>query len=281
MRSITDMEKQIQNEYSIETIENFRDLGGIRTADGKTVKKGKLFRCAALHGASEEDIQRIRELGIDTIIDFRSHREAYVHPDPVIEGIRNLNISLFKERERHEGVERTDNDDPFYEMMIKASLDHPTMFAEHLTGAYRDLVSGEAAIAGYTRFFELLASEECDKVLWHCSAGKDRTGVAAILLLEAMDADRQTIRENYLATNQYLGRTLKEILGLVKEMAGEHEHYEAICDSFATAMSASEIFIDTCYKTIEEQAGSPQAFLEKYLHVDENMRRKLKEKYCE
>ena len=275
------MEKQIQNEYKIQEIENFRDLGGIRTNDGKTVKKGKLFRCAALHNASEEDIQRIRELGIDTIVDFRSHREAYVHKDPEIEGIRYCNISLFKERERHEGVERTDNDDPFYEMMIKASFDHPTMFAEHLSNAYRDLASGEAAIAGYIRFFELLAGEECDKVLWHCSAGKDRTGVAAILLLEALDADRQMIRENYLATNLHLGRTLKEVLGLVKDMAGEHENYEAIRDSFMTALSASETFIDTCYRTMEEQAGTPQEFLEKYLHVDEEMRKKLKEKYCE
>ena len=281
MRSITDMEKQIQNEYPIETIENFRDLGGIRTNDGMTVKRGKLFRCAALHGAGEEDIQRIRELGIDTIIDFRSHREAYIHPDPEIEGIRNYNISLFKERERHEGVERTDNDDPFYEMMIKASFDHPTMFAEHLTGAYRDLVSGEAAIAGYARFFAILAGEKCDKALWHCSAGKDRTGIAAVLLLEALDADKQQIRENYLLTNLYLHKTLNEVLGLVDEIAGDHEHHDAIHDSFATALSASEHFLDTAYETMIEKAGSPSAFLEQYLHVDEAMRKKLKEIYCE
>ncbi|MBQ6559279.1 MAG: tyrosine-protein phosphatase [Erysipelotrichaceae bacterium] len=275
------MEKQIKNDYRIESIENFRDLGGIRTNDGKTVKKGKLFRSAALHDVSEEDICRIKELGIDTIIDFRSRREASVHKDPEIEGVAYYNLSLFREIERREGVERTDNDEPFYEMMIKASYDHPTMFAEHLSSAYRNLISDEPAIVGYTRFFELLSGDDCDKVLWHCSAGKDRTGVAAILLLEDLGADRQMIRENYLLTNLHLGRTLNEVLGKVKEIAGEHKNYEAIRDSFKTAMSASEQFIDTCYKTMEEMAGSPQEFLEKYLHVDEEMRRKLKEKYCE
>ena len=102
-----------------------------------------------------------------------------------------------------------------------------------------------------------------------------------MLLLEALDADRQMIRENYLETNRHLGRTLNEVLALVKKMAGEHENYEAIRDSFVTAMSASEHFIDACYETMRELAGTPQAFLEKYLHVDEDMRRKLKEKYCE
>ncbi|MBR4461643.1 MAG: tyrosine-protein phosphatase [Erysipelotrichaceae bacterium] len=275
------MDKQIENEYKIESIENFRDLGGIRTNDGKTVKKRKLFRSAALHDASEEDIRRIKELGIDTIIDFRSCREADVHRDPEIDGVAYYNLSLFRERERHEGVERTDNDEPFYEMMIKASYDHPTRFAEHLSSAYRNLVSDEVAIAGYTRFFEILASEECDKVLWHCSAGKDRTGIAAVLLLEALGADRQMIRENYLLTNLHLGRTLNEILGKVDELASKHENYEIIRDSFKTALSASEDFIDTCYETMKEQAGSPLEFLETYLHVDEEMRKKLKEKYCE
>jgi protein-tyrosine phosphatase len=269
----------MQDKYQIEHIENFRDLGGIRTNDGKIVKSGKLFRCAALHTASQEDIAEIRRLGIDTVIDFRSSREASVHKDPEIEGVRYCNISLFKEK--NEGVERTDNDDPFYEMMVKASFDHPNRFAEHLSAAYRQLVSEEQALRGYTRFFEILAGDDCQIPLWHCSAGKDRTGIAAVLLLEALDADRQMIRENYLETNRHLGRTLNKVLALVKEMAGEHENYEAIRDSFATAMSASEHFIDACYETMRELAGTPQAFLEKYLRVDEDMRRKLKEKYCE
>ena len=73
--------------YPMEKIENFRDLGGIRTKDGKQVKSGKLFRCAALSAASPNDIEKIKELGIDTIVDFRSIGEVKIEKDPEIERI--------------------------------------------------------------------------------------------------------------------------------------------------------------------------------------------------
>lgn len=62
--------------YQMENIENFRDLGGIVTTGNKKVKEGKLFRCADLSSATENDIEKIKQLGIDTIIDFRSTAET-------------------------------------------------------------------------------------------------------------------------------------------------------------------------------------------------------------
>jgi protein tyrosine/serine phosphatase len=89
------------------------------------------------------------------------------------------------------------------------------------------------------------------------------------------------IRENYLLTNKYLHRSTSEVLDAVKKIAGDHKDYEAIRDSFATAMSASELFIDACYKTMIDKAGSPEAYLEQYFLIDENKKNRLKEKYCE
>ena len=265
--------------YPMDNIENFRDLGGIRTSDGKQVKKAKLFRCAALAPASQRDLERIKELGIDTIIDFRSTREAESRKDPEIEGTEYHHISLFKEK--MEGVERGGKEERFYEWMIKASFDDPDLFARQMVQNYSTLISEEQAVAGYRRFFQVRIDESNEKILWHCSIGKDRTGIAAILLLEALDADRQMIRDNYLQTNLYLGRSIEEVMEKVKEKAGKHEHYEAIRDSFVMAMSASERFIDACYRTMNEKAGSPAAYLERYFGIDAGMKKLLKEKFCE
>ena len=265
--------------YPMEKIENFRDLGGIKTKDGKHVKNGKLFRCAALFPASENDIKKIRELGVDTIIDFRSNGEVKSEKDPEIEGTVYHHINLFKEK--LEGVEKENKEERFYEWMARQSLENPSLFAENMVRNYSTMVSEETALRGYRRFFDILLDDNSDKVLWHCSAGKDRTGIAAILLLEVLDCDREMIRENYLLTNKYLHRSTSEVLDAVKKIAGDHKDYEAIRNSFATAMSASELFIDACYKTMIDKAGSPEAYLEQYFLIDENKKNRLKEKYCE
>ena len=265
--------------YPMEKIENFRDLGGIRTKDGKQVKNGVLFRCAALSPATENDIERIRELGIDTIVDFRSNGEVRFEKDPDIEGVKNHHVTLYKEK--LEGVEKVNKEERFYEWMVDQSLEHPSLFADQMVRNYSTMVSDEHAIAGFRKFFDILLDKSSKKVLWHCSAGKDRTGIAAILLLEALDVDREMIRENYLLTNRYLNRSLSEVLGAVKERAGQHRNYKAILDSFKAAMSASDLFFDACYKTMIDKAGSAEAYLEEYFHIDQDMKKKLKEKYCE
>ena len=265
--------------YPMENIENFRDLGGIKTKDGKKVKQGKLFRCADLSSASPKDIEKIKQLGIDTIVDFRSTAETLAKNDPDIEGIRYNHINLFKER--LDGVERTNKEDRFYEWMIEQSYDYPNRFADQMVRNYSTMISEDYPVEGYRRFFRILLDDDCDKILWHCSAGKDRTGIAAILLLEALDADKEMIYDNYLETNLHLERSISEVCEIVKSLAGDHQEYERIRESFAKAMSADISFIDTCYKTMNDDAGSPQAYLEKYFGIDKQAKAKLKDKYCE
>ena len=265
--------------YPMRNIENFRDLGGIKTKDGKRVKQGKLFRCADLSSAAPEDIEKIKELGIDTIVDFRSTAETLVRKDPEIEGVKYNHINLFKER--LDGVERNNKEERFYEWMVEQSYDYPNKFADQMVKNYSTMISEDYPVEGYRRFFRILLDDNSDKILWHCSAGKDRTGIAAILLLEALDGDKEMIYENYLETNLHLERSLSEVFEIVKSLAGDHKEYEKIRESFATAMSASTAFIDTCYQTMNEKAGSPQAYLEKYFNIDKEAKEKLKKKYCE
>lgn len=265
--------------YQMENIENFRDLGGIVTTGNKKVKEGKLFRCADLSSATENDIEKIKQLGIDTIIDFRSTAETLSKKDPEIENIRYYHINLIKDK--LDGVERKDNGDHFYEWMIEQSYDYPNRFAEQMIRNYSTMISDDYPLNGYRKFFEILLDEKSDKILWHCSAGKDRTGIAAILILEALGAKKDQIYENYLETNKHLKHSVSEVKETVKRKAGGHRNYEAILDSFTKAMSASEDFIDNCYRTMIEKAGDPKAYLEKYLNIDEEARKKLRDKYCE
>ena len=272
--------KQEKNMYYLmENIENFRDLGGISTLDNKKVKEGKLFRCADLSSATENDIKKIKQLGIDTIVDFRSTNEALAKKDPEIENIKYYHINLIKDR--LDGVERKDKEDNFYEWMIEQSYDYPDRFSDQMIKNYSTLISEEYPLNGYRIFFDILLDEKNDKILWHCSAGKDRTGIAAILILEALGAEKDQIYENYLETNEHLKRSVYEVKEIVKRLAGYHKNYEAIQNSFAKAMSASKDFIDNCYRTMVEKSGTPQIYLQEYLGIDENDRKKLKEKFCE
>ncbi len=265
--------------YQMENIENFRDLGGITTCDNKKVKEGKLFRCADLSSATRKDIEMIKQLGIDTIVDFRSTAEALSRKDPEIENVKYYHINLIKDR--LDGVERKDKEDNFYEWMIEQSYDYPSRFGDQMVRNYSTMISEEYPLNGYRKFFDILLDEKNDKILWHCSAGKDRTGIAAVLILEALGAEKDQIYENYLETNRHLKRSVSEVQEIVKRLAGKHKNYEAIRDSFAKAMSASKDFIDNCYNTMVEKAGTPQAYLQEYLGIDESERKKLIEKFCE
>ena len=163
-------------------IQNKRDLGGLKTRDGKTIRTGMLVRSALLAQAEEQDLD-----GVATVIDLRTIAERDEMPDRAC-GREYLPIPIFeKVNESIDGVSHEKKKEQslipdmavLYGIMMKQYADS---FRRVLTAVLEHDYSKGA-------------------VLWHCSEGKDRCGMTAALVLEALGVDRDTIMEDYLKTN--------------------------------------------------------------------------------
>ena len=190
---------------NLSTISNARELGGYQTRDGKNVRKGVLLRTAALTDASQEELDSlINNYKLAAIIDMRASYELADDPEPVLEGVTQYNFKIMDEQmmaQRAAAVQDilTDpNVNPVKRMtaILEAGVISDQMYVEFL--------QGDIGKAGFREFFRvLLETPEGNAVLWHCTNGKDRTGVAAMLLLGVLNVDEETIMEDFLLTNVF------------------------------------------------------------------------------
>lgn len=176
--------------FDLDGIINFRDLGGMMTEDGRRIKENMLFRCGELEKASEEDIRCLSvDFGIRTIIDFRDPDEQAERPDPSVPGARYINIPALP---------------PMIQPKERMKEAPPPEAMEIFPRIYRQLAESEESIKAYRQFFRLILEENASPVLWHCRQGKDRTGVAAILLMTALGVSMKDCVAEYLLTNDYM-----------------------------------------------------------------------------
>lgn len=169
--------------------QNFRDLGGYRTSDGRSVKWGKLYRSGSMHFLTPADYAYLEQLGIRTVCDFRSTQERKAEPVawPAGKPPRVLADDFMMNMG---GIGTT----------APGSVPTAADARATMTKSYPQLLS--QFNTQYRRMFaELLAGHA--PLAFNCTAGKDRTGVAAALLLTALGVPRQTVVEDYVLTNRY------------------------------------------------------------------------------
>ncbi|RSD19708.1 tyrosine-protein phosphatase [Amycolatopsis eburnea] len=172
---------------------NVRDLGGLPTGTGGRTREGLVWRGDALHRLSPRDRDLLfGQLGIRLVIDLRTQEEQLIHPPVSIPGVQTLNFSILPEGK----IGR----EPF-----------PVAFPSDLARVYvKNLTEGAAAVA---QTFEAIAAEVAGGAgaLFHCAAGRDRTGVTAAILLDAVDVDRREIAVDYTASNHHLSQVSKRL----------------------------------------------------------------------
>ena len=159
---------------------NVRDLGGLVTLGGDTLRRGVAYRADGLHRLPPAEIERLAALGVRTVVDLRSNGELDVAASIAADGIVVLHLPVLRE---------TWSDDAF--------TDDPdtTDAVTFLVDRYLEMLEqGAPAIAA---IFELLATDGCRPLAFHCSAGKDRTGVVAALLLASVGVGDDDIAADY------------------------------------------------------------------------------------
>ena len=211
-------------------IQNLRDLGGIRTASGETIKRGCFIRSANLSQAEEQDLE-----GISEVIDLRTQRERREIPDRLF-GRNGLSIPIFDEVKTGISHEReTERKGPpdmgvLYLWMVK---NHQDSFTKVLTAIMRHDFSSGA-------------------VLWHCTEGKDRCGLTTALLLELLGVDRKTIMEDYLKTNEVNIPKAEKLREKLREERGDE-----VAESVYRAFIADRAYLEGAWGVID---ADPQFF---------------------
>jgi len=164
---------------------NFRDLGGLETVDGRRVRSGVLYRADALHRLTADDLDVLRGLGLRTVIDLRSKGEIERHGRVALadhDEVVHVHLAMMDEIWSTEDMPRDDE------------APAPEVLGE---GYLRMLEFGGPAVATAIR---LLADGETLPAVFHCTAGKDRTGVLAALVLGQLGVPEEAIAEDYALT---------------------------------------------------------------------------------
>lgn len=232
------------------TAENFRELGGYPAANGKTVRHGCFYRTGALRLIqTPEDIELFNSLGIRTILDLRSTSEREFSVDPTFPGAEYIPAGALFDDEGGE-IDLRPGTLPAPEQMVEGILkgDKNDFMAE----IYRRLPINNPA---YRTMFRIL-QEGRTPLLFHCSAGKDRTGICAALILLALGASRETVVADYMYTNDCRPRAMKRYAEKHKEYFDAHPEYvpmlqmvEGVTERGILGALAA---IDAAYPTLDE-----------------------------
>ena len=177
-----------------EGIQNFRDMGGYRTRAGAVVRWGQVFRADALHGLSSDDLALYERLGLRAVYDLRGDLEREERPNPVPS--RSLTITG-----RPPGAEPTKL--PVAPEQL-TTADGEQLLAEMYVG----LLEHSATQLG--ELYSGLAGSDGLPAVFHCHGGKDRTGIVAALLLEALGVEREVVLDDYVLTSRYRLREHQE-----------------------------------------------------------------------
>lgn len=252
---------------------NTRDLGGYQTRDGRTVKPGHIYRSGELSGLSAAGFRKLRDkYHVRQLVDLRTADEIAGCPLPETCPIPIQHNPILKHAMR--GITR--DSEPMRKKM-QAILAFGMTETEFMGACYDEMVSSPDARDGYHRLFSLLLEREEGATLFFCSAGRDRTGLAAFLILFALGVPEDEILDDYLLTPRSIRR--KAFGVRILKALRRFDHAEA---EFALAfMLPSQARIHGALNAIERTYGNIEAFLRDGIGLADTDIERLREKYLE
>gem|GEM_PF-1003726 len=228
---------------------NFRDLGGYPTADGRCVRWRHLYRSARWTTATPEDAVALAKLGIDTAIDFRGEAKRERRPEHIPPNVRRV---------VHLPIEPVD---PVFAdglASIPRSGDAEASYIL-MCAFYAEMVTEHAG--RFRAFFAALLDAQ-GPVVFHCSAGKDRTGLAAALLLTALGVGTEDVYADYMASGPLIQNAFTDFV---------IRHGDAV----KPFVEVDASYLDAAFGTIAREHGSVDAYLRDALQIDVGTLRSL------
>jgi len=245
---------------------NFRDLGGIPTKDGRYVRWGEIYRSDRLSALTKDDLKYLESLGLKTVYDFRSETEVEDDPNvlPEVDGLEYINEPIYFD------VEDTTN--------VRERI---------LSGEMSAVEAGDILVEGNRLFATEMSQRfkpfiDCllegkGPIVYHCTSGKDRTGFATLLLLSAINVGRDTIMEDYLLSNYYRYEMNQQRLKRLRYASIIKRKLNI--ETIAPLMIVDRRYINAAYNAIEQQYGSVDVFLEQEYGLNADKRAELIDMY--
>ena len=268
------LEISSQRGLALRSVKNIRDLGGIKAGE-RTVKRGKLIRSARLSELTEEDAKKLAGAGVKTIIDLRSKAEAEKAPNMNVEGFETVRFPLptLELTEYQKNVqEKFFLTDPGAE---KAYYLTEYLSCIDMKDLYTRIITEKSAIESLKGIFGLLCSSD-GGFLFHCSDGKDRTGVVAALILLALGASKKDILEDYYTS---LLATFSETEAYAQSLRVQH-YSEDYIDEIRYCNGIGMNIAESVSDELAEKYGSAENYLKSGIITEEQIKI-LKEKYSE
>ncbi len=235
---------------ALEGEDNLRDLGGFVGTDGQKIASGKLFRSGELSALTDGDQQILTDLNLTNVVDLRSAGEIADKPDNLPNQITVFEIPLIAEEAQDDsGAVQVNIAEAYLKMLIAADYDASAI----MLPAYTEI--DQFRIIQWTAFFDLLESGE--STLWHCTAGQDRAGMTAALVLASLGVSREDIMADYLMSNEY---TYEDKAHTAAYMAAMIEGADE--QKLLESMLIKEEYLIAFFDTIEADYGSVDNFLQ-------------------
>ncbi len=238
--------------FEFEGIVNFRDLGGLKGADNGMILPGRIFRSATFDFATKKDYEKLKAMEIDLFIDFRmpteskaanSKRQMFSQhfnrlPQPI-------NVGDFFSPERVARLREINAEEAreiFIEMYRAFPFRYPSIFQ---------------------RVFQELMTQE--RVVYHCSAGKDRTGITSFLVLSALGVHRDDILNNFLESNEHA----EALHNLFRAARPKEERIDPQLEAFYKKIrTVDEAYLLAAEREINAAFGNIERYLIQELGVD-------------
>jgi protein-tyrosine phosphatase len=249
-----------------EGVTNFRDFGGQPTGDGRRVRSGVLYRSGHLGAVTDADLERLAELDFSLVVDLRraAERKREVSRLPGASRVKVL---------EHAGPLEAAVAPHLTFLSVPDAT--PELVTQQMTVGYRGYPFDPYYVTLYRDYFAELARLE-GRVLVHCHAGKDRTGVLCALTLHLLGVDREQIVEDYLLTNRR-GRADARL----EEMRGkfQRERGKPVDDALLKRlMKADRVYLEAAFDAIAAEHGSVEAYLDERVGVTPQVRAAIRER---
>lgn len=245
---------------------NFREMGGYPTKTGQQTQWHKLLRSGNLGELTSKDVDYLHDYGLKYVVDLRSESESQYFPDKMPQGAQYYNLSVY----------------PFASSLFKnlgvvGSMKLKTSELSFVDESYAQMLADPHAQHVYRNLFQLLLQNDQpdESLVFHCAAGKDRTGVGGFLILNALQVKEEAILNDYLMTNLYYSNaTNQEINGILT-----NSDQDSLANALNSNLAVASENFDTLYHTASAISGSVQNYLQDKMMLSDQDLEKLSKIY--
>ncbi len=242
---------------------NFRELGGYPTEDGRTIKEGVFFRSCRLSLLNERELIELDKLGLKCILDMRSQQERLSFPDPIVKGAKVC---------QHSGLQTKGGDDIDFSPTGMHQLGRAGKKQKEDLFMYFSWIPYDNV--ALKCLFEEIKNHNTP-ILFHCASGKDRTGVASLLILKLLGCSKKVAKHDYLLSNRYL----KEFISKEYKRHPEQFNDPDAKELLLMLQGVNKKVFEAIYNNILERSGSFENYFLQEHGIDEKTMMQIRDWY--